>query len=303
MPLNRELPLDPSRVQSTMGALGPRALTHSEVIEVIRDHLAEWAAQDDASEPADGWTLPSPSPRAVLDLLIRRGLVRKQTLPFPHRAENAYVVGQVSLYDLLQSVGTEGYFTHFTALHLNQLTEQIPKTIYFNVEQRAKGGGGSLTQEAIDRAFKGKPRETSNVIEYKGTRICKLNGRNTDQLGVIPVQTEDAVGQLRVTNIERSLIDATVRPNYSGGVAVVAGAFEEAKDRLSVNKIKAYLKKLGYTYPYHQAVGFYLERAGVEQSRLALLRRLPMDFDFYLTYGMKSTDYDEGWRLFVPKRF
>jgi len=168
---------------------------------------------------------------------------------------------------------------------------------------RAAGGGGALTQEAIDRAFKRKARETSNVVEYKGTRICKLNGGNTAQLGVVNTRAAEAMGQLRVTNLERSLIDATVRPYYSGGVAVVARAFEDAKERLSVNKLTAYLKKLGYTYPYHQAIGFYLERAGIDESRLSLLRRLDMNFDFYLTYGMKSADYIEGWRLFVPKGF
>ena len=87
--------------------------------------------------------------------------------------------------DLVQSLSDEGYFTHFTAIYLNNLTEQTPKTIYFNVEQRASGGTGQLTQEALNRAFKAEPRLSSNVVEYKGTRIVKVNGRNTDQLGVL----------------------------------------------------------------------------------------------------------------------
>jgi predicted transcriptional regulator of viral defense system len=98
-------------------------------------------------------------------------------------------------------------------------------------------------------------------------------------------------------------MDATVRPVYSGGVAVVAKAFEEGRDRASVNKMAAYLRRLDYTYPYHQAVGFYLDRAGYAESQVALIRRFPRRLDFYLTHGMRATDYDEKWRLFIPKGF
>jgi len=295
--------IDPSRVRFTFAALSPCALSHSELIRTIEQHLPGWMSAQQAARESNEWELPSPSARAALKVLLDRRVLRQEVLPFPHRKDQVYVLGEVSLYDVVQATNRSGYFSHLSGLYLNQLTEQIPKTFYFNVEQRATGGGASLTQEAIHRAFKGRPRETSNVVEHKGTRICKLNGRNTDQLGVINSDIDEAVRPLRVSNVERTLIDATVRPNYSGGVAVVARAFEAAKDRLSVNKLTAYLKKLSYTYPYHQAIGFYLDRAGVEETRLSLLRRLPMDFDFYLTYGMRSTDYIERWRLFVPKGF
>jgi predicted transcriptional regulator of viral defense system len=206
------------------------------------------------------------------------------------------------LLDLLQSLDREGYFTHFTALHLHGLTVQIPKTIYFNVEQEASGGGGTLTQEAIDRAFRGRPRKSQNAIELRGRKVYRLNGKNTGHLGVIGVKPDDTIGSIRVTNTERTLIDATVRPVYCGGVAEVAKAFSAASNRVSVNRICAYLRRLDYTYPYHQAIGFYMERSGrYQESQLDLLRQFPCDYDFYLTYQMKDPDYDSSWRLFFPK--
>jgi predicted transcriptional regulator of viral defense system len=99
------------------------------------------------------------------------------------------------------------------------------------------------------------------------------------------------------------LIDATVKPMYAGGVFEVAKAFALAKDRLSVNKLIPMLRRLDFTYPYHQAIGYYLERAGYKSSQLDLVRRLPMEHDFYLTHEMGETRYEPTWRLFVPNGF
>ena len=233
---------------------------------------------------------------------MKAGILKKAVLPFPYRQDIRYLFGKVDLLDLVQSLSDEGYFTHFTAIHLNNLTEQIPKTIYFNVEQRTSGGMGQLTQEALNRAFKAEPRLSSNVVEYKGTRIVKVNGRNTNRLGVVVKRRANA-GAVRVTDCERTLIDATVRPAYSGGIAVVAKAFELAKESVSVNKLTAYLRKLRYVYPYHQAVGFYMERAGYDEPLLKLLEQFPIEYDFYLQHAMKSPVLNKRWRLYVPKGF
>ena len=95
--------------------------------------------------------------------------------------------------------------------------------------------------------------------------------------------------KIRVTDIERTLIDVTVRPIYAGGV------FE-------VLKLAATLKKLDYIYPYHQAVGFYLERAGVyRESSISLLKKFGFKYDFYLMHQIKEKEYSKKWRLYFPK--
>jgi len=166
--------------------------------------------------------------------------------------------------------------------------------------------GVTLTQAAIDEAFKRPVRISNNAVDFEGRRIMLLNSAFTDELGVIDHMTQLEVkgnATVRVTNLERTLIDAAVRPAYSGGVFEVAKAFELAKDTLSVNALGAMLSKLSFIYPYHQAIGFYLERAGYRASLLDLLRRFPMQFDFYLTHEMAATRYEQGWRLHVPKGF
>lgn len=222
---------------------------------------------------------------------------------FPNRPANRYTWGEVPLLELVQSLKPEGYFTHYSALQIHGLTSQIPKTVYFNIEQRASGGAGQLSQARIDQAFRRKCRVSKNVAAHRDHRICLLNGQNTGQLGVVSFQTTDGSG-VRVSGIERTLIDAVVRPVYSGGVFEVARAFEMARDRFSVNKLVATLRKLDYTYPYHQAVGFYLEHAGgYRKAQVELLRQFDLEYDFYLAHDMKDTDYNQKWRLFIPKDF
>ena len=277
--------------------------TFAELSKLIQQHLPQWIVNQGEEIKEQGSVVAeSPGVTGVIEAIVKARILDKAVLPFPYRQETRYLFGQVDSFDLVQSLSHDGYFTHFTALFLNNLTEQTPKTIYFNVEQGASGGDGQLTQEALNRASKAEPRLSSNVVEYKGTRIVRVNGRNTSQLGVL-VKPRPGAGAVRVTDLERTLIDAIVRPAYSGGIAVVARAFELAKESVSVNKLTAYLRKLRYVYPYHQAVGFYMERAGYEEPLLGLLRKFPIEYDFYLQHAMKSPVLNKRWRLYVPKGF
>ena len=129
-----------------------------------------------------------------------------------------------------------------------------------------------------------------------------MSGKYTERLevGPLPVDTGEEVD---VTRIERTLVDIAVRPDYAGGIYQVLEAYRTAKDRISVNTLIAILKKLDYVYPYHQSIGFYMDRAGYDESRTKRLLALGTSLDFYLTYGIKDRKYDRKWRLFFPKGF
>jgi predicted transcriptional regulator of viral defense system len=238
--------------------------------------------------------------------LIDSGRLSKIDFPFPppYKREVRYVWGKVSLYQVMLSLNPTAYFSHYTALRFHGLTEQLPKTTYLSIElPQISGAAGALSQKAIDTAFHRRQRVTKNVAETADFRVCMLSAKNTGQLGVVQETIMPEYGLLRFTNLERALIDATVRPVYAGGVFEVRKAYELAKERVSVNRLTAMLQKLNYTYPYHQSIGFYLERAGYKTELLNLLRRFPMDFDFYLAHDMGRTDYVKEWRLYVPKDF
>jgi len=249
----------------------------------------------------EAWHLGQITLAQFIELLIEGGSLQVNRLGFPSRPISRYSWGKASIYDLAQSVNEKGYFSHYTAMALHGLTMQIPKIVYFNIEQNLRPGGSNLSQEGITRAFKGKCRISSNIAKYGDRSICLLNGANTDQLGVSTLKSPETSAKLRVGSIERTLIDATVRPAYSGGIQEVLNAFASAKDKVSINKLVSYLNKIGYGYPYHQAIGFYMARAGYRESQLSLLRKKEIKFDFYLDYGLKVVDYDSNWRIFFPK--
>lgn len=187
---------------------------------------------------------------------------------------------------------------------MHNLTEQIPKTIYVNLEQPEKPKPKSpLSQENINRAFSRPQRVSKNIAILGDYKICRLNGKFTNKLGVINIKGSQGE-TLLATDIERTLIDSVVRPAYSGGVFEVLNAFIRAKDKVSINKLTAMLKQLDYVYPYHQAIGFYLERSGVyKDSQIRLLKKSDFKYDFYLTHQMKETEYSKEWRLYYPKGF
>lgn len=254
-----------------------------------------------------GWRLAqSTTVDVFIKFLLKSGELKKHAFEFPNRPETLYVWGDVATLEMLQHLKAKSYFSHYTAMRLHGLTEQVPKTVYISHERSelSATNASELDQAAIDAAFRRPARVSNNAVEFGNQRIVLLNSAFTGSEGVISHPAGPSSKELvQVTNIERTLIDAVVRPVYSGGVYEVAKAFEQAKEAVSVNTIGAMLRKLQFGYPYHQAIGFYLERAGYRSSSLDLMRRFPMKFDFYLTHEMAETRYDKTWRLHVPKRF
>ena len=222
-------------------------------------------------------------------------------LQFPSRKEKRYIYGETTPFHLALSIKKDAYLSHYTSMYLHSLTDQIPKMIYVNKEQTPKQKSqNEMTQDGIDLAFKRPQRISKYMAEYNEYKICLLNGKNTNNLGVY--ENTDLFDQpLLLTDIERTLIDICVRPEYAGGYSEVLNAFQNAHDRVSINRLLSYYSKMDYVYPYHQVIGFYLERSGSYSERqIDFFRKLEKKFDFYLTYNMQNTEYSKEWRLYYP---
>jgi len=220
--------------------------------------------------------------------------------PNYQKEEVRYIWGQPSVFDIALSLRPKAYLSHGTAVFLHGLNDQIPKTVFVNQEQSKKESASksSLTQQSLDQAFSSvKQRRSRMIYEYGETKITILNGKQTNQLEV------GTIDGMPTTKLERTLIDIVVRPDYAGGVYQILEAYKGAKGKASTNVLVATLKKLQYLYPYHQAIGFYMERAGWEEKQYSRLLKLGLEFDFYLTYGMKKKEYDAKWRLFYLEGF
>ncbi|QDU30592.1 hypothetical protein ETAA8_57380 [Anatilimnocola aggregata] len=277
-------------IETALDSLSSRVLT----ADVVTDLLNQFR---------ENWRLGNIAPLAFLRLLEEHSHLHTVKLRFPTRPVTRLVWREASEFEIVQSLSEKGYFSHYSAIYFNGLTEQVPKIFYFNIEQAVRPGGGTLVQEAVDRVFRGKCRQSSRIASLGERSVCMVNGGNTDNLGVFPRKLAESTSEIHVTDIERTLIDAAVRPAYSGGVHQVLAAYRAASKNVSVNRLVSYLLRINYTYPYHQAIGFYMERAGYRATQIELLNEFKIEFNFHLDYGLKNPDFNSRWRLFIPKGF
>jgi hypothetical protein len=275
----------------TLQEANQRVFRLSDIAFLLSKHRAFWRLAQ------------STTTQKLADFLVERSelqIVELHPLNLAGHEITRYVRGTASQYEIALSIRPGSYLCQGTAVFLHGLTDQLPKAIYVNREQSPKPKGTMLSQASIDRAFSNKQRQSTYIFTYADWRIVVLSGKNTNNLEVDTI-TDPQGGQVRVTNIERTLIDIAVRPVYAGGVFEVLQAYRAANERMSINVLVATLKKLDYMYPYHQAIGFYMSRAGYEEKRTEKLKKLGLRWDFYLTHNMKDREYDSTWRLFYPK--
>lgn len=216
-------------------------------------------------------------------------------------------------FEIALSLNPGAYVSHYSALFLHDLTHNIPKNIYINREQTPKprDSENKVTQQKLDYAFNRPMRQTNQIAKFsykkKKYQVFLLNGKHTGQLGVIELKTPHTHRPVRVTNLERTLIDCVVRPKYAGGVEEILNGFERAKDDLSVNRLLGILKKLDYVYLYEKSIYFYLSRTGYSSSQLKMVSESINKSDeaslfFYLDYQIPGKVLDENIGIYYPKK-
>lgn len=264
-----------------------RACTEKKLRDIINLALPEWNFKK------------SITATYIINFLLDQK--RIQTHIFSNEATQkvVYAWNTEDLFTIISGLKSSGYFSFYTALHLHQLSLQIPKTIYLNFEHaKPLNEEPFLTQEQIDQAFAKPQRKSNNSFILNDRRIILTNSRYTNRLGVIKEEATDRL--YYCTDLERTLIDIVTRPVYSGGVFEVLEAYRIAKGKVDLTRLLSYLNEMNFGYPYKQCIGFYLERAGYENKEQILFKG-KMTYDFYLTYNMTNPEYSEKWKLYFPK--
>ena len=271
-------------------ATGRTAFSEREILKLIEEKRAAWDLP--ATTTAD----------RIVQKLTEIALLKPVKLKWTDQSEHiVYTFEEPSIYEIAVALRPKSYISHYPAVFLHDLTSQIPKTIYTTVEQSFKRTlENELEQEAIDRVFAAPQRRSGLMTEYDDYIIMLITAKFSNRSGVLLSTRHN--NAFSMTNLERTLMDITVRPNYAGGAFAVLDAYRHAvkENRISSNKLLALLEAMDFTYPYHQAIGFYLERAGYEGKLIEKLKVIPMKYKFYLDYGMTSKTYDSNWKIWHP---
>ena len=206
----------------------------------------------------------------------------------------------VDIFDLASTRSRSSYFSYYSAIYLNSLTLQIPKQIFLTLERKYDPNNVSskeISQEIIDKAFATPPRITNNKRYYKNCSVNLIHGQGQNNIGVTTFREI-----YKVSDIVRTLIDASVRPFYCGGVTQVLEAFIKAKNKLNIDKLFNYYSQMNFIYPYHNIIGFYLEHSGYNKSEIDSFKKIKDNSKkIYLTYNMHNPILSKEWNIFYPK--
>lgn len=249
-----------------------------------------------------------------VNALIELEVLEKVKFVLPnHSTTSRYVllVGiqtTVHPFEVALSLLPNSYLSHYSALFLNDLTNNVPKEIFINREQTKKpvDPENMLTQKKIDYAFNRPMRKTNQIasFQYQGREyfVHMLNGKQTGNLGVISKKTPQLSRKIRVTNLERTLIDCVVRPSYSGGPEEIMSAFKRAAEDISVNRLVGYLKKIDYKYPYQNPIAFYMVANGYKSNSMKLIKdHIDHEFIMYVGYQILNKKHHFQTNVYYPK--
>lgn len=218
----------------------------------------------------------------------------------------------VSPYEIALSLLARSFLSHYSAMYVHDLTLNNPKNIYINKEQSRKpknAKNSQLTQGKVDYAFSKPMRKTKTIynFNYKNNfyRVHVLNAKNTNNTGVIKKKPVGFSKAISVTNIERTLLDSTIRPQYSGGPQEVADAYQNAYKIADISHLKEYLKKFDYIYPYQKSILFYLTIAEYPKENIDIFKEIDKrspnkDILFYLDYQIINKALDKEIKLYYP---
>jgi predicted transcriptional regulator of viral defense system len=172
--------------------------------------------------------------------------------------------------------------SHFSAMHYHELTDQISRRVFVMTTT-----GHSVPRSHNARKGESGYRVGETVYQFVQVKPERLFGTK-----------EVWIGQARVTitDMERTLIDGLVMPQHCGGFAEVMHAFEEAHDRLNLDRLIEYALKLDAATA--KRLGWVLEKTGIERSRLATLEHVEVTgYNKLDPTGPRRGPYNRSWMV------
>lgn len=177
---------------------------------------------------------------------------------------------------IASQLAPDGAAAYWTALHHWGMTEQVPRTVFVQTQKR-----------------KHRARVTVLGIQYE---FIFITGRKFFGLA----QQWSAGAKFRITDREKTLVDALDRPDLCGGLSVVSGALAGAED-MNWGRLDEYLKQFRSGAVYKR-LGYLVETLRIAvpdtSNRLTEWRRETSKGIALLDpRGPKKGAVDPRWRV------
>lgn len=159
--------------------------------------------------------------------------------------------------------------SHFSALVFHGLTEQLPKQITVMISRDKTGDLLPLDTEPSDwEGIPFPPARTPAAV--LGTPLIWFRTKPARFFGFTAYQP--AGFSIRVTTLERTLLDALQAPETCGGIDNVLLAWALARDNIDIDRLIGYVERFDIVL-LRQRVGYLLEELGLSHERLETWRR------------------------------
>ena len=243
------------------------------------------------SVPSDVWpTLRRMSERGELESLP--GLRHFYRASVPYARTRA-----VEEEEVLMEAHPYAALSDLSALFYHGLTEAMPKGL--TAVAPADGKGGLLPPDTYTQDWEG-------IQLVDGRRVSRVLGRPVNWRRVTPqryfgFELYRRQGYpVRVTPLERTLVDGLMYPHLSGGLENVLRAWALARDVLDVDAVVYQVERLGVVV-LRQRVGFVMEQLGLSHPALGEWRARTERGGSrkLLASAPYAPRYDEGWDLSI----
>ncbi|MCG3677853.1 hypothetical protein L5F07_01150 [Aliarcobacter butzleri] len=200
---------------------------------------------------------------------------------------------EFNIYDFVYSLEKNGFFSMFTSLNIQGLTNFRDNFIFISKERmkRVNFNSKDITQEAIDKAFTNKPRRTKAYATIYNYNIVILESNNTQEIGIIKYKG------YKISSINRAFVEIISNIQYSKTPDDVIYEFKNLKDKLDINEIFNIIEKFDFVYPYYQLAGYYLEKIGFLKEELSKFFNKKTDLIFYTIKNKEKYTLDEYWGI------
>lgn len=230
---------------------------------------------NDAKEIAADMGINPSSVSYILRSLSSHGLIH-QLYKGNYVVEDNILTGSpLHKFEIAMHLAKEGAIGCWSAMSYHELTDQILSRVYV----------------------------LAPYIDEKKRSLYQYKIEGYDYL-LIQIQQEHFWGieqqfmgevKIRITDLERTLIDGLTRPHYCGGFREVLSAFAIAKDRMDIHKIIEYGKRSSTAV--QKRLGWILNQLSVENISETLSVPETKYFDKLDSSGPRRGKQNKQWML------